>query len=1303
VIRSLVRSALVLLAASATTTALLAQSFTLPAATPGTPVQCTGCLSDVQPLSPGYQLPIKTFTGRYVDSTWTPDYQCGFRTARSGGINFSPDGKRVYIQMGSGVVAYSTDTFFTQKLGQPLASINNLASALGLSTVRFCGRFAETYLPWDKFSYFEGRGSGFDVSNAMDGQDRLTGYDVDDRGNVYSAAFIYGWGIAHDNGAADGQLMTFVSQKTLANNQGMAADSIFAVKADGRYYAVTGAQRASQAIVWDVTDATNPVFVGIRNIPLPDSIAHNAAGDRLAMVAAGELRIYTASGYIDGASPIFRATPAAGRSFGLGVASDGSNFYAAETGTGLPIRFHTLAPQGSTAVSDTTADTTELFNSLHLDYNSGLLTLSGSSPAGGSDIRVFRVVSPTNFRNIDLHNYVRDFYFHIPGVSAFSSATSQGTKILLADATTYKHANGKTYLFVSAYGLGDVYELETADAISASVKRFGETPNPNAPTTSATAPVYGDKVVFSGTATAATPFPVTWSFGNPETADNGNLSILSNLDVTHQFGGLTAAGIAGPKQVTVTSLQDPTVTGTLPLQLRMPIARIGVQSAGLPLAILGAQPPAALVTGDSFVDASDGAVEGHFSSWSLDGVVTQAIPSVPTSVGACGARVMSMTAHYGPYVSTGTVLSTVPGSQGPVDFPLTVGPISYNAVPFLPSVGSAASSADGTSVVFTGAVRVTSDPAAFVGAPSFTYHWDLMNAGKTASIASTTPAAVGPGGTVAPFVVPNATVAANPGSSAQLSVSIASAGLSAACAQFASAATVGSALNPPDPKVVPTGCTATNIPCSLTATSIGGNESDWLPAGYTWTIDNTIQAAHTKTISPTLSDTPVGFPHSITVTVTNSFTKATSAPLLVNTSRPLCSGVPTSTNISVVFTGATSHCGTGSSASCTAGEAITFISQSLIYPFNAACDKFTWNWDDGKGFVADVRNPVHAFDGSKNLYDVKMNIDGGSGSPSMTYDVFVSFGGSTQPPPTCTVPTAQGLAITNRGLTSGCAPRGTCSSGETINFDVVSQLVAFDFSCGNPRFAWDFGDNGATSPAKTVNHIFQTAGTYNVTVQVSNDSGSATLRLSVVVADNGGPSTCGTNPNAINTVVRYSQTPTGCTELNKQNCSASSPVIFDLEAVQYSLASCYTILWHFDDGSPDVTQQSPTHTFIGGKSSYAVTVTISGGPGGPVPFHANLSFGTSPALPEPAFTATPAPTSPERFVFTASNAPDGVTLIWDFGDGQQTTPTTDKSVTHTYSAAGTYVVVLTFKDSSGATSTHGQTVTFDSRHRGAHH
>jgi hypothetical protein len=423
------------------------------------PAQAQGGLlpSGNTPFPSGFGAPIKRFTGRYVDSVSVPDYQCGFRTAHSSAIRVSADKKRIYFQMGSGVVAYDAVSFLTQKLGQPLVPITNLRGALGINySVRFCGKWIENYLPWDKFSYFESPLSGFRyLDSRMDGQERLLGYDIDDRGNIYSATMVYGWGIAHDDGGADGALMTFVSQVDAYNPEIkdlLSVTSIFAVKANPHYYALVGGQLQRQTGVWEVTNAAKPVFLGIKDIPLPARITQNKPGDRLAMVqyAGGEgsmeLRIYTADGYVNGEKPIFRAAPEAGRTFGFGVATDGVNFYAAETGPNLPLRFHILTPKGLTYV-DFPVQTAEVFNVGYLDYGSGFLS---ASEYYGRGVRLFRVASPTSIQNAG-GDVLKDYY-----------ASKRPEKVSIVEALPYALPDGKPYLIVSAYALGDVYQLNAS-------------------------------------------------------------------------------------------------------------------------------------------------------------------------------------------------------------------------------------------------------------------------------------------------------------------------------------------------------------------------------------------------------------------------------------------------------------------------------------------------------------------------------------------------------------------------------------------------------------------------------------------------------------------------------------------------------------------------------------------------------------------------------------------------------------------------------------------------------------------------
>jgi PKD repeat protein len=82
-------------------------------------------------------------------------------------------------------------------------------------------------------------------------------------------------------------------------------------------------------------------------------------------------------------------------------------------------------------------------------------------------------------------------------------------------------------------------------------------------------------------------------------------------------------------------------------------------------------------------------------------------------------------------------------------------------------------------------------------------------------------------------------------------------------------------------------------------------------------------------------------------------------------------------------------------------------------------------------------------------------------------------------------------------------------------------------------------------------------------------------------------------------------------------------------------------------------------------------------------------------FPSAGFTIGPSTTGPAPFAVTLSGAPssdpDGEikTYSWDFGDGAQGT---GKSVAHTYTAVGTYTIILTVTDNWDATDEAAKTV-----------
>src|SRR5581483_688581 len=82
---------------------LFAQGWPVPAKTPNTEVACNPCpgFSRTDLKTVGYQSPISTFVGRFIDSQNTGTFQQPFRTARGEMILVAPDRNRVYMLIGS--------------------------------------------------------------------------------------------------------------------------------------------------------------------------------------------------------------------------------------------------------------------------------------------------------------------------------------------------------------------------------------------------------------------------------------------------------------------------------------------------------------------------------------------------------------------------------------------------------------------------------------------------------------------------------------------------------------------------------------------------------------------------------------------------------------------------------------------------------------------------------------------------------------------------------------------------------------------------------------------------------------------------------------------------------------------------------------------------------------------------------------------------------------------------------------------------------------------------------------------------
>ena len=149
------------------------------------------------------------------------------------------------------------------------------------------------------------------------------------------------------------------------------------------------------------------------------------------------------------------------------------------------------------------------------------------------------------------------------------------------------------------------------------------------------------------------------------------------------------------------------------------------------------------------------------------------------------------------------------------------------------------------------------------------------------------------------------------------------------------------------------------------------------------------------------------------------------------------------------------------------------------------------------------------------------------------------------------------------------------------------------------------------------------------------------------------------------------------------SCTADTPCQFTDASTPVGGISTWN--WTFGDNTAADPAQNPAHTYAE-PGTYTVTLTVTNNDGTNSKSNQVTVSGGTNQSPVASFTApTCAPTVACTFTSTSSDADGQITLTrWDFGD---LTPAVDGTpVNHTYTAAGTFNVILTVTDNLGATN-----------------
>jgi PKD repeat protein len=364
---------------------------------------------------------------------------------------------------------------------------------------------------------------------------------------------------------------------------------------------------------------------------------------------------------------------------------------------------------------------------------------------------------------------------------------------------------------------------------------------------------------------------------------------------------------------------------------------------------------------------------------------------------------------------------------------------------------------------------------------------------------------------------------------------------------------------------------------------------------------------------------------------------------------------------------------------------------------NTSTNADTYSWDFGDGNSSTEENPVHIY-AQDGVYTVVLTATNACGSVTFTEEI------------TILTPPQAGFTA---DVTTGCAPL-------TVMFMDMSSSNATSWN-------WTFpGGTPSSSTEQNPTVVYNSAGAYNVTLEVTNAAGSSTLTESqfIVVDDvpsasftqaaNGlevtftntstnadtyswdfGDGNTSTEENPVHT---YAQDGTYTVVLTATNACGSvtesveitvvtppsagfsadvtegcAPLIVQFSDESSQNATAWA--WTFEGGDPATsTEQNPTVTYLQ-AGTYGVTLTVSNAAGNST--FTESSYINVNDLPTAGFTSV---TNALEVTFTNTST-NADSYSWDFGDGNTST---EENPVHTYAQDGNYAVVLTATNACGS-------------------
>ena len=314
-----------------------------------------------------------------------------------------------------------------------------------------------------------------------------------------------------------------------------------------------------------------------------------------------------------------------------------------------------------------------------------------------------------------------------------------------------------------------------------------------------------------------------------------------------------------------------------------------------------------------------------------------------------------------------------------------------------------------------------------------------------------------------------------------------------------------------------------------------------------------------------------------------------------------------------------------------------FYADTTLFDINAIA---TYSWEFGDGGISNNRNTQHTYL-ANGTYSVTLTLQDTAGCyGSITRNVIITI-----------PPVAHFTANTDNCV------------GQSVQFNDLSTTTDGYIM----QWIWDFGDGNTETvnfpDTPGVTHVYAQAGTYAVSITVSNSTGCSSSETKEIHITNG----------------------TQADFMYVGNCQGS-PVAFTDITVGSTTIIINAWEWNFGDPTSGTnntsTSQNPTHAFTN-PGIYVVKLTTWSNSGCTNSITKNIQILDNPAV---DFTSQGScKDTPLQFVPGAViNMNAIVTWFWQFGDGGTSVQT---SPTHTYTSAGSYTTVLTITDTAGCTNT----------------